>query len=344
MNKKYTIFIIDDKAENLMYLKEILKEESYDIKATSDAIFAQEAIKKILPDLILLDIKMPELNGFELCKILKLDSKTKEIPIIFISALDDIDSKIKAFEEGGVDYITKPFQQQEVKARVKTQLTIYENSKTISQLLKQQDLFLKKIIHDMNTPLSIIRLNANSLENKIDAKDEFNAINASCKSLASIYEDLYYLSKKRKREIQLETVKLSDFISKRIMFFHELAEVKQINIELELSNEIVIEMDIYELERIIDNTISNAIKYSYENTTINIILENTSIKFQNHGVVIEDVDNVFEEFHQEKETQGFGLGLNIIKEISDKYQININLKSNKKYTEFEYNFSKILIR
>ncbi|MFX4236610.1 hybrid sensor histidine kinase/response regulator, partial [Aliarcobacter butzleri] len=84
--------------------------------------------------------------------------------IIFISALDDVQSKIKAFENGGIDYITKPFEKEEVLARIKTQLNIFESKKTISNLLEQQDFFLKKIIHEMNTPLSIINLNIDNLE------------------------------------------------------------------------------------------------------------------------------------------------------------------------------------
>ncbi|MDY0051819.1 MAG: response regulator, partial [Aliarcobacter sp.] len=151
MNKKYTVLIIDDKKENLKYLNEILKKENYTIKASTDAMFAINSSKINPPHLILLDIKMPELNGFEVCNLLKQEENLKDIPIIFISALDDIESKVKALSVGGVDYITKPFEKEEVKARVKTQLKIFEKAQTIEKLLTQQDFFLKKIIHEMNT-------------------------------------------------------------------------------------------------------------------------------------------------------------------------------------------------
>ncbi|WP_258238274.1 response regulator [Arcobacter sp. CECT 8983] len=105
MIKKYTILIVDDKLENLQYLNKVLKEEDYDIRATPDGKVALEAAKKNPPDLILLDIKMPNMNGYELCKLIKKEECLKDIPIIFISALDSINDKVQAFEEGGVDYI-----------------------------------------------------------------------------------------------------------------------------------------------------------------------------------------------------------------------------------------------
>ncbi|KAB7884428.1 hybrid sensor histidine kinase/response regulator [Poseidonibacter ostreae] len=343
MDKKYTILIIDDKAENLKYLKEVLKEEKYKIKATIDAQFAIDSILENPVDLILLDIKMPVLNGFDVCKIIKQNDKLKDIPIIFISALDDVDIKVKAFENGGVDYITKPFEEREVKARIKTQLELSTNKKTISTLYKQQDFFLKKIIHEMNTPLGIITLNVNSLESNLGLKDEFEAIKASCKSLSSIYEDIYYLSKKEKRILALEEIDMMLYLSKRVSFFDELATVKDIDIELHLEDDFSINMNKYELERVIDNTLSNAIKHSFNETTIDIYLEKNRVRVQNYGHEIKSKDEIFKAFHQDDNEKGLGLGLSIIKEICEKYNIKIELETNKKYTEFSYDFSHIIV-
>ena len=344
MDKKYTILIIDDKAENLKYLKEVLKEEKYKIKATIDAQFAIDSILENPVDLILLDIKMPVLNGFDVCKIIKQNDKLKDIPIIFISALDDVDIKVKAFENGGVDYITKPFEEREVKARIKTQLELSTNKKTISTLYKQQDFFLKKIIHEMNTPLGIITLNVNSLESNLGLKDEFEAIKASCKSLSSIYEDIYYLSKKEKRILALEEIDMMLYLSKRVSFFDELATVKDIDIELHLEDDFSINMNKYELERVIDNTLSNAIKHSFNETTIDIYLEKNRVRVQNYGHEIKSKDEIFKAFHQDDNEKGLGLGLSIIKEICEKYNIKIDLKTNKEYTEFSYDFTQILVK
>ena len=352
MDKKYTVLIIDDKKENLKYLNEILKEENYNIKASTDAMFAINSSKINPPHLILLDIKMPELNGFEVCNLLKNEESLKDIPIIFISALDDIESKVKALNIGGVDYITKPFEKEEVKARIKTQLKIFESKQTISKLLEQQDFFLKKIIHEMNTPLSIISLNIDSLESQLGPKEQFETIKASSKSLSSIYNDLYYLSKKEKRISEPTNINLVRFLSSRVAFFDEMANVKNIDITLDIHNEFNIFMDSYELERVIDNTLSNAIKYGFEDSNIDIILDVQEdmqeniyrLEIKNEGIQIANTKTIFDAYYQQKEKNiGFGLGLSIVKDICNKYEIDINVTSLDNQTSFSYIFAKNLI-
>ena len=348
MDKKYTILIIDDKTENLHYLNTLLKEEDYLVRASTDPIFAINSSKLNPPHLILLDIKMPNLDGFEVCKLLKNEENLKNIPIIFISALDDVQSKVKAFEEGGVDYITKPFEKEEVKARIKTQLKIFESKKTISNLLEQQDFFLKKIIHEMNTPLSIINLNIDNLESTLGYKEQFETMKASAKSLSSIYNDLYYLSKKEKRVSQMTNINLTRFLSSRLAFFDEMANVKNIDMSLDIHEEFDILMDSYELERVIDNTLSNAIKYSFEDSNIDIILDATNdiykLEIKNEGIKIADTKAIFNAYYQQKDKNiGFGLGLSIVKEICDKYEIKIEVNSLNNETTFSYIFPKNLI-
>lgn len=348
MTNKYTIAIIDDKYENLQYLTKILKSENYSIKASTNPDFAVESFKIEPPDLILLDIVMPHHNGFDVCKILKSDDSLKDIPIIFISALDDLQSKMDAFSEGGVDYITKPFEKDEILARVKTQLNLFNSKQAIKQLLEYQDFFLKKIIHEMNTPLSIISLNIDSLRSSIGEFEQFESIKVASKSLSSIYNDLYYLTKKANRNSHLETINIVNFISSRISFFHEMLNIKHLNIDLEVYDEFSIDIDKYELERIIDNTISNAIKYSYDDTIITIYLETKldkkSISIKNVGVPIVDTNSIFfPYFQQTNHNLGLGLGLSIVKEICDKNQITIQLTSNEECTTFEYLFPKDLL-
>ena len=348
MNKKYTILIVDDKYENLQYLDKILKCEEYDIRATPNAMMALKASKLNAPDLILLDIKMPDIDGYELCRLLKKEDELKEIPIIFISALDSIQDKIRAFEEGGVDYITKPFEPKEILARVKAQVDIFESKNTIAKLLSQQDLFVKKIMHDMNTPVSIISLNAELLEKQNGPSKEIQAIKASTKTLSSIYGDLSYKIKKQEREYKITKVNLLNFISSRVMFFDELANTKDIRINLEYNEEIEVFINKYELERIIDNIISNAIKYSKESSEIIIFFgienENAIISVEDFGIGIENKDLIFDPYYQQSnKIMGLGLGLNIVKEICDKYKINIDVKSKKGLgTNFTFDINSII--
>lgn len=123
-NADNTILVVDDNPDNLRLLAGILKECRYKIRLAPNGEQALATIRKEAPDLILLDIMMPVMDGFEVCRQLKADQKNTGIPVIFISALDETIDKVKAFSMGGVDYITKPFKSDEVLARVRTHLTL----------------------------------------------------------------------------------------------------------------------------------------------------------------------------------------------------------------------------
>ncbi len=119
-----SILVVDDKPDNLRLLSKLFLEHNYNVRLAPNGDRALATIQKEAPDLILLDIMMPGTGGFDVCKQLKADEQTAKIPIIFISALDETSDKVKAFSLGGVDYISKPFQEKEVLARVKTHLSL----------------------------------------------------------------------------------------------------------------------------------------------------------------------------------------------------------------------------
>ncbi len=125
LDGRATVLIVNDSPDNLRVLSSTLSSSRYEIRCAKNGTTAMKAIAADeLPDLILLDIQMPDINGYEVCQRLKADARTRHIPIIFISALDDALDKVKAFAVGGVDYITKPFQVEEVIARVQNQLRL----------------------------------------------------------------------------------------------------------------------------------------------------------------------------------------------------------------------------
>lgn len=128
------IMIVDDTPENLHLLSSLLRKADYQISAFPQGTLALRAASQRPPDLILLDITMPGMNGYEVCAQLKADSTLRDIPVIFISALDDTSDKTKAFRVGGVDYITKPFQVEEVHARVNTHLLLRQSQQRLQQL------------------------------------------------------------------------------------------------------------------------------------------------------------------------------------------------------------------
>ncbi len=139
--KSANILIVDDQIANLKVLNQMLQNKGYKVRKAINGEIALIAIKQEFPDLILLDIMMPEMDGYELCRRLKNSPKTQEIPVIFISALNEVFDKIKAFEIGGIDYITKPFQEGEVLARINHQLIIKQQKELLEK--KQQKLLLE---------------------------------------------------------------------------------------------------------------------------------------------------------------------------------------------------------
>lgn len=162
------ILLVDDTPANLKVLSELLKKQQYKVRVAINGPLALQAIERRPPDLILLDINMPEMDGYHVARILKSQPEQAEIPIIFISALNEIEDKIKAFEAGGVDYITKPFHFAEVKARVETHLKIDALKKSLQakntalekSLHREQELeslrdnLVNMMVHDLRSPLT----------------------------------------------------------------------------------------------------------------------------------------------------------------------------------------------
>jgi len=131
------IMVVDDQPANLKLLEELLTHQGYSVKSFPRGRLALDAAVRTAPDLILLDINMPEMNGFEVCQRLKADERLAAVPVLFLSALQDIDDKLNAFRAGGVDYITKPFQLEEVRARVETHLQLHRAREVERDLLEK---------------------------------------------------------------------------------------------------------------------------------------------------------------------------------------------------------------
>lgn len=136
-NPKGNILIVDDLIENLHFLYDILSKQGYKVRSVTNGKMALRTVRNNPPDVILLDIKMPDIDGYQVCSILKDDQETSDIPIIFLSALNEVFDKVKAFEVGGVDYITKPFQTEEVIARIQTHITLQQQKHQLRQEIDQ---------------------------------------------------------------------------------------------------------------------------------------------------------------------------------------------------------------
>jgi PleD family two-component response regulator len=165
MNNQPVILIVDDIEYNIILLNQILLNSGYRVLTAMSGKKCLEILEVELPDIILLDVIMPELNGFDISEKIKSNDRTKNIPIIFLSAISDYETKLKGLEKGAVDYITKPYDDREVIARIQIHLRIkelererFEHIKNLEELNKDKDNLLQVIAHDMRSPLTSIML------------------------------------------------------------------------------------------------------------------------------------------------------------------------------------------
>jgi signal transduction histidine kinase len=194
------------------------------------------------------------------------------------------------------------------------------------------DGFIKDSMHEINTPLSIINVNIDLFNRKNPENKYLRRIKAAAKTLSNIYNDMDYLIREEKKSFEMEPIQLDEYLTERVEYFHEVAAMKNIYIDLKITCHPMMAYNIIKLQRIIDNTLSNAIKYSHENTTIKVTLEKVEagclLSFSDQGIGIAEPKMIFERYYREKsEKGGFGIGLNIVKKIIDEAGIELKVTS-----------------
>jgi signal transduction histidine kinase len=211
----------------------------------------------------------------------------------------------------------------------------------------QLDNFIKDSMHEINTPLSIINLNSDLFANKFGENKYLTRIKSASKTLATIYDDMDYLIKQGRVKHKRQNINISEFIQNRVDYFKEIANLKNIEIVTHIEDEIYYVFSKTKLQRIVDNTLSNAIKYSHDNDKIEINFykkeQHYIFEVQDYGMGIEKIDKIFSRYYRENESKGgFGIGLNIVKEIIDEEKIVLNIKSKvNQGTLFKYTFPEI---
>lgn len=342
--KTATILIVDDVPKNIQVVANILKNGPYKISFATDGRSTLDYCQKFHYDLILLDIMMPEMDGIEVCKTLKENNITKNIPVIFITARGDTDTIIKGFEAGGVDYVTKPFTAEELLARVKTHLKLKQNEDELRELNKAKNKFFSIIAHDLKGPVSSINKAMNLLlyediteEGRIEIMKELKDISTRTFSLI---ENLLDWAKIQRNTIALNPsfleVKLS--FDETVQLLLPQAKDKNISIIKEIDKDLKIFADERMLKTVFRNLISNAIKFTGFNGNIIIKAlkanENIEISITDNGVGISE--ERFSELFRLGEKistegtageRGTGLGLILCKEFVEKNNGKITLKS-----------------
>jgi len=337
-DKETTVLIVDDTPTNLSVLIDYLNEFGFEILIAIDGEGALTAAKAGKPDLILLDIMMPGMDGYETCKRLKQDPSTKEIPIIFISALSESMDKVKGFSSGGVDYITKPFQQDEVLARINTHVTLQRQKKELAELNTTKDIFFSIISHDMRGIFTPIVGSSDLIKRMVAKYDDdrltkfSNNLSTSVRNALKLFETLLEWSRLQQGRMSFEptNISITELVAQTVDLFSEHQKTKNIQIVNHVTETFHASGDENMIKTIIRNLVSNALKFTHSGGKISIEAKRKdgfiemSIADSGIGMTSEKINELFalKKSKSIKGTdgeRGTGLGLILCKDFVEKH-------------------------
>jgi signal transduction histidine kinase len=272
------ILVIEDNLINVTILLEQLNLFGYKTLIAEDGEVGIKRAMFARPDLILLDIMMPGIDGYETCRQLKENPKTKDIPIIFVTALTATKSRVKGFEYGAVDYITKPFQQEEVIARIQTHLTIQEQKKKLEELNRTKDTFFSIIAHDLRGAFMPLVGSMSMLEQIIKQHDDkrlhkfSKIISDSIKNIHKLLENLLCWGRIQRQQLSInpQSVDMFKLMEWLTDLYQEQANQKNIQLYHSIPDNLFVWADSDMIETIFRNLITNAIKFTSTGGTVSI--------------------------------------------------------------------------
>jgi two-component system, sensor histidine kinase and response regulator len=344
---KPTLLIADDTVENIDILYNLLKDEYQIIVAKDGKETLKIIAEKHLPDLVLLDIIMPDMDGFDTIIELKKNPLTKNIPVIFLTSLTDVEDLVKGFSLGAVDYVGKPFNAPELLSRVKTQITIKKHEDLIKQRSNELKELLQIMCHDLASHFSVIKssvwLSENKEEVTLDSyKDRIKMATYNGIDIINLVREMRTVEDK---QIPLEKVNLLEIVSESLRLHNDNLEAKNIKVNIAIPDNlhVLVEPRSF-INSVINNILSNAIKFSYENSFIKISgLKNKdgiNLSFKDSGIGI-PVNLLNELFELSKKTnrpgtkgeKGTGFGMPLIKKFVELYGGKIIIKSSVKHNQ-----------
>ncbi len=328
------LLVVDDQEANLKILGDILGRCGFDIILAGDGEQALRRLEHRPVDLILLDVLMPGRDGFETCQLIRAKPEWRDIPIIFLSAADDKTLIVRALEVGGVDYVTKPFNQAELLSRVRTHITLKTTRDRLSQLAEDKDELLGILAHDLKNHLGGMQMSVQLLHDRAkklsDTRLERMAANihdSTNQMLAFVQEFLANSAADRGLTLNLEPVCLGQATAAAVQHYAEAARRKGIALEHATSDNATIAADRKALDQVLDNLISNALKFSPAGTAVRVIVEPMphggavcQVQDQGPGFTEEDRLHMFHRYRRlsARPTAGepsTGLGLSIVKKL-----------------------------
>lgn len=342
--RQASILIVDDNPTNISFLFDYLDRLGFKVLVGQDGYDALRLTKEYLPDIILLDVLMPQMNGFETCLRLKEQKETENIPVIFMTALSGIDDIVHGFEVGGVDYITKPFQQKEVLARIHTHLTLRRQRTLLAELNSTKDTFFSIIAHDMRHALvpliGLSNLLSDEQFDRENVPEVARKIDGYVQQAHHLLENLLYWGNLRfdSVEFQPKVIDLHDISLEVRNLLRGYARQKQISLDDNIATQTLVYADQAMTSMIFRNLLSNGIKFTPQGGKIAIsaqTLEDTVV------VTITDTGVGISETNQQKLFRidqkfstagtggepGSGLGLIICKDLLEKQGGNLLLQS-----------------
>ncbi len=334
------ILVVDDNATNLRLLVNILSSAGYVVRPARSGTIALASIYAALPDLILLDVMMPEMDGYEVCRRLKEDEHTRDIPVIFISALNDLEEKVKSFALGAVDYIPKPFHAEEVLARIHTHLTIRQLQNDLMDQIAELDAFAHTVAHDLKSPLALVTGFADLLieDNAALTPEQqllyLDKIQKAGRKAVNIIDELLLLASVHRQDVQLTPINMAQVLlqaqDRLYGEFHEDTEIVQPEKWPEALG--------YApwLEEVWVNYLSNALKYGGRPLRLVLGAEPLAdgqirfwIRDNGPGISAQQQNSLFTEFVRisESKGEGYGLGLSIVRRIIEKLSGRVGVVS-----------------
>ena len=340
----YKILIVDDVVSNVLLLKILLSNEKFQVCTANNGTTCIEMARKEHPDLILLDVMMPDMNGFDTATVLKREEGTKDIPIIFLTALNTPQDLVHGFQVGASDFLTKPFNKEELVMRVTQQISLVAAKRIIEKqnaelraTLDNRDKMYSVIAHDLRSPMASIRMVLNlvvaSATPEAVGPELYALLDQANRESEEVHDLLDNLLKWTKSQTgRLTVVKqdldLNDIIPGVVEIFEAIAFTKRIKLDLQKTDApLVVNADNDMLKTVVRNFLSNAIKFSPEDSSIEIIMaqegEMAKVSVRDHGVGIAS-DRLGGIFHKGETTygtggeEGSGLGLQLCQDFARK--------------------------
>ncbi len=344
---KANILIVDDLPQNLKLLSELMKGHNYYVRPATSGKLALLAAQAIPPDLILLDINMPVMDGFETCEKLKSLEKTKNIPIIFLSANTEPDAIVRGFELGAVDYITKPFNATEVLIRVKTHLDLKFSKETIVKQSHAQQELLHVLCHDLMNSVGAAQamMDIKKMDEGFSEEDEMMSL--AINNAVDVIGIVHQLRKidENKMQISLTLCNLKELISETLIILQAKIQQKNIEIIVDINDEeVVLVESVSFVNSIMNNLLTNAIKFSYPDSKIIIsakkIEDVVHLSVKDFGIGMPESLQA-DVFEVEKTTTregtsgelGTGFGMPLVKKFIEAYGGSIEIASQEETTE-----------